>query len=384
VSRRAVVLLLAGVLLAGLAWWLTSNFGLTTERVRVGYRGEAARDPLYAARLLLERMGVEVGRQSTLTSSTALPPGATLVLPGRRGELDKPLLRHLLGWVERGGTVIVGVEGRGSPDPLLEALGVEAEWPDVAGLKDYGRAPVPVEDVVLPDGRRLKAALGFSVVLSADEDHIAWRHTGPYGDRILVLRVGRGRAVLFSTLAPFYNNSLDQHDHAALLWHFVDEAGSRKVVFVRQLESVGLLAWLREHALAALWTLGASIALWLWRVIPRFGPLRPAWRAQRRSLLEHLRAVGRFQADAAQLPRLLQQVRDDAQAQFLRAAPLAAGQDDAARLREAARLTGLRPRELLQAFTAGAATRHEFTNAVRTLAAFRRRLARAETGNPRT
>jgi hypothetical protein len=383
-SRRTVVLLLAGVLLGALAWWVTSNFGLTRERVHVGYRGEAARNPLYAARLLLERMGTEVSQQPVLTLSTPLPPDATLVLPAVRGELDPPLLRRLLGWVERGNTIILGAEGRGTADSLLEALGVDVEWPDIADSKDHGRGTAPIEDVLLPDGRRMKVAPGSSVVLSADEEDIAWRHTGPYGDRILVLRVGNGRAVVFSTLAPFYNDNLNKHDHAALLWHFVEEAGNRKIVLVRQLESLGLLTWLRQHAAAALWMLAVFVALWLWRVIPRFGPLAPAWRAQRRSLLEHLRAVGRFQSDTQQLPRLLQQVRDDAQAQFRRAAPLAAGLDSTGRLREASRLTGLRPRELLQAFTASAGTRHEFTNAVRTLAAFRRRLAHRDTGNPTT
>ena len=57
-------------------------------------------------------------------------------------------------------------------------------------------------------------------------------------------------------------------------------------------------------------------------------------------------------------------------------APLAAALEGPARLREASRLTGLRPRELMQAFAGRAVTRQEFSNAVRTLAAFRRRLAR--------
>ena len=49
--------------------------------------------------------------------------------------------------------------------------------------------------------------------------------------------------------------------------------------------------------------------------------------------------------------------------------------DDAGRLREAARLTRVRPRALAQAFSAHADTPNDFFNAVRTLANFRRQLS---------
>jgi hypothetical protein len=57
-------------------------------------------------------------------------------------------------------------------------------------------------------------------------------------------------------------------------------------------------------------------------------------------------------------------------------APLARGLDGAARLREASRLTRINPRELVHAFSGAPATRHDFSNMVRTLARFRRQLTR--------
>jgi hypothetical protein len=209
----------------------------------------------------------------------------------------------------------------------------------------------------------------------------AWEHAGPDGVRILVFKRGSGSIVLMSTLSPFLNNALHELDHAALLWHLAGDAG-RQVVLVQRLHSVSLPEWLRAHAPAALAALGVLIALWLWRVVPRFGPLRPSGDAPRRSLLEHLRAVGRFEADTQQLDRLLQRVRADTQTAFERSAPLAAALDGPARLREASRLTGLRPRELMQGFAGRVVTRQEFSNAVRTLAAFRRRLARRSQREP--
>jgi hypothetical protein len=84
--------------------------------------------------------------------------------------------------------------------------------------------------------------------------------------------------------------------------------------------------------------------------------------------------MGRFYSMQKQLPRLIQTVRQDGLELLAARAPETRGQDGAARLKSAARLTGLRPRELLQAFTASPTTPHEFILAMRTLAAFRQQL----------
>ena len=125
----------------------------------------------------------------------------------------------------------------------------------------------------------------------------------------------------------------------------------------------------------------------------RFGPLQPNPAPDRRSLVEHLSAMGRFYSMQRQLAKLIQIVRQDGLDLLAARAPETRGQDGAARLKTAARLTGLRPRELLQAFTGAAAAPHDFTLAVRMLAAFRHQLTpsgrpgdrrRARTGHPAT
>jgi hypothetical protein len=128
------------------------------------------------------------------------------------------------------------------------------------------------------------------------------------------------------------------------------------------------------NALPFLLALAVFLLLALWRVMLRFGPLRPDPAPDRRSLIEHLSAMGRFYSMQRQLAKLIQIVRQDGLDLLAARAPETRGQEGAARLKTAARLTGLRPRELLQAFTVPAATPHEFTLAVRVLAAFRRQL----------
>ncbi len=380
-TLRAVVLLLTGLVLGLLGWWFTSNFGFTTEREYVGYSGAARTNPFYAAGLLLERMGKQVSQRGTLSSLEGVPADAVVVLPPTRGDMNPALVRELLAWVEAGGRLILGVETPYAKDPLLKALGVRARWSEddeEEGEQDGGDEEERIDPVTLPDGRTLQARLSDSIVLTRAAEGAEYQCPAPApedGEQIMQIERGHGRVIVITTLAPFRNQALDELDHAALLWAFTQDAG-QQVVLIRRIEALSLFAWLTEHALAALAALAALGLLWLWHVVPRFGPLRPAEAANRRSLLEHLRAIGRFQADAQQLGRLVREVRADAQALFARLAPLAATLEGPARLREASRLTGLRPRELLQAFEGPVSTRNEFSNAVRTLAAFRRRLVR--------
>jgi hypothetical protein len=379
-SNRALVLALVGVLLGVLAWWFTQNFGFSKERVYVGLSGEARANPYFAARLLLERLGMRVHQTVEVSSPQALPRGATLVLAAARAKLDPPTVEALLEWVEGGGHLVVGVEGDLERDWLLSSLEVSAEWPQEDPDSGGRACPAPdegsIEDVVLPDGRTLKAGFeGGPVLVDQGKGHL-WRHESQDGTRILALGWGDGRVTLFSTLRPFDNRHLGKLDHAELLWGVLGDSPSRELFLVRYLDSASLPKWLWERAPLALVAAGVFLLLWLWRVVPRFGPLLPGDGVDRRSLLEHIRAVGRFHADQRRQGRLLEVLRADCLELFGRVAPLARGLDGAARLREASRLTRIHPRELLHAFSGAPATRHDFSNMVRTLARFRRQLTR--------
>jgi hypothetical protein len=378
-NNRALVLALAGVLLGVLAWWFTQNFGFSKERVHVGLSGEARVNPYFAARLLLERLGMRVHQTVEVSRPQALPPGATLMLAASRAELDPPTVDALLEWVESGGHLVVGVEDELERDWLLSVLEVRAQWPQ-EDPDDEVRVQPPheasIEDVALPDGRTFKARLDGGPVLVDQGEGRLWRHESQDGTRILALGWGDGRVTLFSTLRLFDNRRLGKLDHAELLWGVLGNSPSRELFLVRYLDTTSLPKWLWEHAPLALLAAGVFLLLWLWRVVPRFGPLVPGAGVDRRSLLEHIRAVGRFHADQRRQGRLLEVLRADCLELFGRVAPLARGLDGAARLREASRLTRINPRELVHAFSGAPATRHDFSNMVRTLARFRRQLTR--------
>jgi hypothetical protein len=377
-TNRAIVLALVGALLAVGAWWFTRNYGFGPERVWVGLSGEARVNPYHAARLLLERLGFKVEQKAEFRKLGAPPPGTTLILAADRSDLDPVTARGLLSWVERdGGHLIIGAERELPRDVLLANINVEATWTEDEEGAARRRGP-SVDRLPLADGAQLRVDLLPSPVLrDLDEDADAWRFESRGGVRILQFGWGEGQITVFSTLRPFTNREIGRLDHAELLIQMVQRADAPgAVLIVRYLESASLPGWLAEHAPAALIAAGLFLLVWLWRVVPRFGPLEPSPAPDRKSLIEHILAVGRFYADQRELGRLLQMLRADCVELFERAAPQAHGLDDAARLREAGRIAGVRPRDLAQALTARADTPNEFSNAVRTLASFRRRLTR--------
>jgi hypothetical protein len=377
------MLALAGALIGMIGWWFSQNYGFYVERVHVGFSGEARINPWYAAQLLLERLGKPVRQQNALPSvMPAAVDEATLILAAQRDSLSPPQVSRLLQWVEQGGRLIVGVEQVLDHDLLLDGLEVSAQWP-VTDKPHSAHADPPIETVVLPGGRTLRVQFGRSPRMTDHRGAASWSHGAEGASSILQIPRGSGAVILVSTLRPFGNRDIGRLDHAELLWHLARH-GKGPVILVRRIESPSLPAWLWQHAPAALAALGVFLLLWLWRVVPRFGPLQPAVTPDRRSLLEQLRAVGRFYADEKELGRLLHSAREDCSELFHRAAPLVRGLDAAAQLKEAARLTGLRPRDLMHAFTGPVSGRQEFSTAVRTLAKFRRSLSRRLSGDQAT
>jgi hypothetical protein len=369
-SKRILILVLGGALLAGLQWWFLQNYGFVPERVRVGYSGEARANPYFAARLVLEKLGHRVKQTTTLSQLNQFAPRGVLMMAANRQNLDAVTARDLLAWVDRGGHLIVAADAGWGGDVLMDLLGIEADYEseDRAG-------GVTVDTVTLPDGSALRVDLLPSPRLIDEDEQASWQHAFRDGVRMLALERGEGRITIMATLAMFGNRDLGRLDHAELLARMTRSA-SGEIWIVRYLDAPSLLEWLWAHAAYALVALGAFIALWLWRVAVRFGPLLPSPAPERKSLLEHVRALGRFYADHDEWPRALQRLRADAQSAFDRFAPELRGADANQRLKEAARLTRIRARDLLAAFTGRPQSAKDFTHTVRTLALLRSRLQR--------
>jgi len=369
-TRRTAYLGIAGLLLTLLAWWFTRNYTIGSEEYWTGMRPEARANPMLAARLLLTRMGSKVEESSNFDRLSRFPVTGTLFLSDR-SELTPTLTRALDEWVQAGGHLVIDAQRHLARDPLLQQNGISVRNRRVASL------PPEPETITLPDGTRLQVALPATPNLSAPSERLDWWHEVNGAIVMLQLSKGKGQIVVMSSFAPFYNYALGRYQHADLLWHLVGGSPVSSVWLVRRLQTQSLPAWLAEHAMPALIALGIVLVILLWRVMPRFGPLINPPAPDRRSLTEHLMAMGRFYATHGQRAALLSTLREDALDALMQRAPEARMADDAARLRIAARTSGMRPRDLLYAFTHLTTTAREFTIAVRLLREFRQQLTGA-------
>jgi len=111
---------------------------------------------------------------------------------------------------------------------------------------------------------------------------------------------------------------------------------------------------------------GVLFLFWLWRIMPRFGVLRPDPAQPRRSLLAHLRAIGRFlwrhHADAV----LLDAVRANVKRRLVQRG-LASPDATAPLAAQLARAFGMSEGDLATALSGTPASNHQYAAAMKTL-----------------
>ena len=328
---RTRILLFGGVvvLIALAVVWFRNNFEKVPVKEWVGASGEAQRRPFLAAARFAERMGWRAVELRSVPQLDTLPVTGVLLMPNRRQALTAERLEALLRWAERGGHLIVEAEFIGVPDPLLDQLGVtRTEGPVLAKALRFERPDgAPALSVVMPGTVKLAAA-----------GEARWR----VGEQVLSFGRGRGAVTVLSTLQFARNRSIGTSDHAEFLWHLFRQTPARELVVYWSPGRLSLWTFLKANAAPALAACGALLFLWLWSIMPRFGPVAPDAPPGRRRLLDHLRASGRYYWTKGLRARLVLAARDAALRRIARAQPdfAAASQSErAARLASLARIT---------------------------------------------
>jgi len=310
---------------------------------------EARRNPYLALERFMQNMGAPLARQNDARFLDALPPGGALLLDNqRRAHMTAARQQALLAWVAGGGRLLVAAEGGARTDPLLAAFklsrwqrgkasdpkpaeaddddeeqGSAAAPPDNAHScppdapatpvtpADPGawcqQSPVPPGQKAppwpdrfslrLPDAPRALIAGFAGAGLCPGEMAPEWVAGVPgFGAQVVHFRHGQGQITFFARGLHgwFDNRRIGQHDHAEMLWRLLGPPPEGSpVTLVTRLAMPTLGEWLLENAAPALAAGAALLLLWLWRVVPRFGPLQPELPPDRRQLREHLAAVGR-------------------------------------------------------------------------------------------
>ena len=361
---RAIIFSLIGILIfLGVVWFFSTHDRVVVQEW-VGPSGEARLREFLAAQRFAERMGMKVAEVRSLPELDALPAQGVLIVPHHRQQLPPSRITALLQWVDKGGHLIAEAESVGVADPLFDHLGVKRSTAEAM------KKPIAVElpnletkaSVFLPSGIKLEAA-------NAD---VRLR----VSDGLFTFARGRGLVTVASTLRfarnPWWDDyiakavkrpgvSIAQHDHAVLLWSILSMSSGREPslspryelqVYFRP-ERLSLWTFLRDHAAAALIVCALLLALWIWSIMPRFGPVAPDPVPGRRRLLDHLRASGRYYWARGLRSRLVVSARDAALRRIARAQPDFAGATQAERAARISTLAGI-SREEASAFMSAA------------------------------
>lgn len=116
------------------------------------------------------------------------------------------------------------------------------------------------------------------------------------GATVRVYAEGKGHIVMLAD-NYFKNRSLDQFDHAELLLglgQLNSPAPAKHVLIVQQLGTISWYQALWANFHLAIVSLGCALALLFWVAVRRFGPILPEPNNERRSLIEHIDASGRW------------------------------------------------------------------------------------------
>jgi hypothetical protein len=337
-SRWLVPVLLLAALAIG-AIWFFSAFERVPAQEWVGPSSEARRNPYLAAERFAGRMGLATRELRSLPELDTLKPGSVLLLPSRRQAIDPRRRSEILAWVKAGGYAIAEAELVGVADPLLDELGVQRL------AAPAPRKPVPLE---LPGARKLAVSIFGAMTLQAAGQEAARFVTVPYG---------KGSVSVLSGLQFARNGVIGTHDNAEFLWQLMRSAPVRELQVYLRPERLSLWGFLREHAASVLAASAALLAFWLWRVVPRFGPVPPDAVPGRRRLLDHLRASGRYYWASGLRLRLVAAARDAALHRVARAQPDFAGAGAAERAARLCAIARIAPEEAQRFLAAGAEVR---------------------------
>ncbi|MGH8726467.1 MAG: hypothetical protein ACREU1_16560, partial [Burkholderiales bacterium] len=251
--------------------------------------------------------------------------------------------------VEGGEHLVAEAEFLGVKDPLFELLRVErtegapATKPLQVELPQGGRAL----GVTLPGPMRLVIPAGELRLRAGATDNV----------KLATFQRQRGVVTVATSLNFARNQNIGFNDHAELLWHLLTVTPGRELKVFWAPARLSLWDFLKENAAPALAASLLALALWLWSITPRFGPVAPDAPPGRRRLLDHLRASGRYYWTRGLRARLVIAARDAALRRIAKVQPDFAVATETERVARLSALAGIPKEEAHRFIAAGGAMR---------------------------
>lgn len=344
----AILVLIIGAM--GTYYWLT-HYEYKEHTREASLKGEARKNPLYATRLFLKRMGIPASKEVIYRDASNLPNHQTVVIIDHyRKNFSATRTDKLLDWVKAGGHLIVkagidtptfdeddedkkkyDLENNPSLDPLHKALGVytakqylldeendsarketdEQSSKDRSEQSDQASSDDDIIDLridkndnnyshtfklnALPQPQLIDIGYYFYPIETLNpnvsDDHFTINnHTF-----LLQRNWGKGLITLASDLDFMGNHLMREADNAQITWHLVNQHTTPENVWLvidDDMPNLAELIW--RNAFWLIISATILLIIWLWHNMVRFGPMVQKPPLQRRRILEHITASGQF------------------------------------------------------------------------------------------
>lgn len=298
---RQTTVVLLGVLVATLlASWFFSTHERVTTFEPTGYRGEARFNDFLAARMLISSLGYEAYSRSSLEPEKWLPDQADTIITRLSNSISARSGREpLMAWVQNGGHLVLlpsNYESR-TVDDFMDSLGFrlvpvepieDEDTADESESVDGDDADEDYDYVINLEHTRHRIELddpGLAGAILSDE----------LGIVVARRELGMGYVTLFASAHYFVNREIGDLDHARLL---MDTTAGFLVAettwFIYDTAYPPLWQIIWSNGRWAVISLVIMLLLWLWSIMPKFGPAIHAEAPIRRSIREHVGAAGHF------------------------------------------------------------------------------------------
>ncbi len=374
-----IITVLITLLFAGGIYVFLETHEKKEKTIHTGLFGEARKNPLYAGRVFLKRMGIPTETKTSIQGFTGYPSSDTvIVINSKRTTLSILQTQQLINWVKNGGHVIalatnkwkfhrsdkstdseevlngyqsINIDTRltdnmYSTDPLQNYMGIstgkkiEYEDLNVAEKKQIDE----IEELQKESEEDSSDNL-FKIQLSDAPRKFAinnsWYHpilVDPYyrnkteiiklrsSNFIVRQKIGSGLITLVSSLDFIENKQLEKADHAEIFWHLIhginkpiDEPSKVWLIHSDKVPPLWDLIW--RNAWMFIISLLFLFIAWLLLATRRFGPAIPKLSEDRRSLTEHISSSGSFYWKHNQKQQLLESTRSAVTQKLIRLHP---------------------------------------------------------------
>lgn len=305
-NRRAAWLvgLLVMALLGALSIYLYLKARPYQEVIDHGPSPAARANPYLAAEMFLRDRGLVVTHAETLAGLADIDPrGHTLLLFGERARMTPRQVDQVLNWTRAGGRLVFVAEAlwdertRQSTDLLLDRVQLHQSLSEdlkaSPAEQEHEQDQYPKLTKLYLEDEDAPAYAGFDTDFHLEDPKNlaqAWANSGK-ATHMMQLAYGLGTVTVVTDAELWKTPDIAHYDNAWLLWYLGAETD---VTLIFNTEHDGLWTLLWRYFPQALVALLALIALWLWHVAMRHGPVQAPAPGGRRQLQEHLRASADF------------------------------------------------------------------------------------------